>query len=239
MIGVSLSLIIGSTGALDRASAQSGPTVWFGASTLVHHFDTEAEEFANIEAQLGQRFAITRTFKQWDDPFPNPTESWLLSTNHRLIVSLKAEYENGAKVLWDDIANSTPGTPIYDNVVRIATGIRDTGQPTYFVFHHEPEVKGHEVFGEAPQFIAAWRKIVTIFRAVGANQVKFLFTMTDHAFRVPVTDIRSVENWYPGDNWVDAVGADTYNWYDCRVAGGDWTSLEVLLKGQRWRQAFA
>jgi hypothetical protein len=204
-----------------------------GVSSLPHHFDTDAEEVANVESWLGQPFGAIRVFKQWDEPFPNPYEAWALGTGHRLVVSLKSERFNGAPIKWDDVANAAPGSGLYDYVAQLATKIAALGQPMYFIFHHEPEVKGHEMYGEAPQFIAAWRNVVGIFRAAGASNVKFMLTLTDHAYRVPSTDARTADNWYPGDDYVDAIGADTYNWYNCRVAGGDWTSLELLLGGHR------
>lgn len=214
-------------------AANADPPFLIGASTLINHYDTELEELQHLESLVGGQFTMARVFKQWDDPFPNAYEQWLMSTNHRLMISLKSEFENGVKVPWADVAAAVPGSPVYDNLVRFATAMRDSGAPIWFIYHHEPEVKGHEVFGEAPQFIAAWRNVVTIFRAQGASNVKFLFTMTDHAYRVNVTDARSVENWYPGDEWVDGIGADTYNWYNCRNANGDWTSLDLLLGGHR------
>ena len=218
--------------AADPAQGADSPMV-IGVSSLPRHFDTDAEEVASVESWLGQPFGVIRVFKQWDEPFPNPYESWALGTGHRLVVSLKSERLNGSPIKWDDIANATPGTGLHDYVAQLATKIAALDQPVYFIFHHEPEVKGHEIYGEAPQFIAAWRNVVGIFRSAGASNVKFMLTLTDHAYRVPVTDARTADNWYPGDDYVDAIGADTYNWYNCRVVGGDWTSLELLLGGHR------
>ncbi len=223
-------LTIPSTGAGGVGGAE--PPMWMGVTTVPRD-DSEIEEIIDLESSVGQPFGIVRTFKQWGDPFPSDYESWALATGHRLMISLKPEYEKGAKVRWADIAAAAPGTPLHEDIARLARGVRDIGRPTYFIFHHEPEVKGHEVFGEAPQFIAAWRNVVTIFRSLGASNVKFLFTMTDHAFRVASTDPRAADLWYPGDDYVDAIGADVYNWFDCRVATGDWSSLDVLLGGHR------
>jgi hypothetical protein len=215
-------------------SAQGAtPALQVGVATLPHHFNSQDEEIANLESWLGQPFGVVRVFKQWDEPFPNPYEKWLLDHNHRLVISLKSERIDGTPIRWEDIAAATPGTPLYDYVAGLADKINDLDGTVYFVFHHEPEVKGHEIFGDAPQFIAAWRNVVGIFRAVEADNVKFLLTLTDHSYRVPLTDVRAADTWYPGDDYVDAIGADTYNWYNCRTAGGDWTSLDVLLAGHR------
>jgi Glycosyl hydrolase family 26 len=228
-------LLLGLTSTQLATSSEAAvdPPKWLGVTTTPRGESTDIQVIASLERRLGHKFRIARVFKAWDAPFPNRFDSWLIDGKTRMIVSVKADRLSGAKVSWADIAAAQPGSPMYGEIERWALALKALPQPSYFIFHHEPEVKGHEVYGEAPQFIDAWRKVVTVFRATGATNVKFLWTMTDLAFRVPSTDPRRAATWYPGDSYVDAIGADVYNWSNCRSPDEAWKGLREMIDGQR------
>jgi Glycosyl hydrolase family 26 len=223
---------LASTQLASSSQAAADPPKWLGVTTTPRGESTDIQVIASLERRLGHKFRIARVFKAWDAPFPNRFDSWLIDGKTRMIVSVKADRQSGAKVSWAEIAAAQPGSPIYGEIERWALALKALPQP-YFIFHHEPEVKGHEVYGEAPQFIDAWRKVVTVFRATGATNVKFMWTMTDLAFRVPATDPRRAATWYPGDSYVDAIGADVYNWLNCRSPDETWRGLREMIDGQR------
>src|SRR3954469_18906966 len=114
-------------------------------------------------------------------------------------------------VSWRQVANASAGSAIHNNIVRWAQTVKSRG-PIMIAFHHEPEAKGSTGYGTSADFIAAYRKVVDIFNAQGATNVHWVWQMTDYAFRVPATDRRAAPKWYPGDAYVDNVGADGYNW---------------------------
>ena len=78
-------------------------------------------------------------------------------------------------------------------------------------------------------FSQAYARVVSIFRARGANNVLFVWQMTDWAFRTSQSDREYAAKWYPGDAYVDVVGADAYNWYTCGHGQGRWMQLESLF----------
>jgi beta-mannanase len=92
-------------------------------------------------------------------------------------------------------------------------------------YHHEPEAHHSDAFGTPAQFIAAWRKVVAIFDAQGATNVEWTWQMTAYSFRAKATDGRAAIKWYPGDAYVDNVGADGYNWGRCYGHSGAWLSF--------------
>jgi beta-mannanase len=57
--------------------------------------------------------------------------------------------------------------------------------------------------------VAAWRYIVTLFRAVGATNVTWLWTINVMDEDVPIP-IPSPEPWWPGSSYVNWVGIDGY-----------------------------
>lgn len=75
----------------------------------------------------------------------------------------------------------------------------------------------------AADFIAAWRRMVSIFRAEGAHNAKFVWcvswaSMGDSA-GTPVTLT------YPGDAYVDYAAIDGYNF-----GGKDWRSFDEIFR---------
>jgi beta-mannanase len=70
--------------------------------------------------------------------------------------------------------------------------------------------------------------VVDIFRARGVQNVLYTWQMTAWSFRAPSTDRRHATKWYPGNAYVDVVGADAYNWYTCGAGTGKWREFSTL-----------
>ena len=67
---------------------------------------------------------------------------------------------------------------------------------------------GPGVNGNTPEeFVAAWRHVVSVFRAVGATNVLWVWSPNvDCGGQCPF------DAFYPGDAWVDWVALDGYNY---------------------------
>lgn len=124
---------------------------------------------------------------------------------------------------YSAIADAQPGSSTYDNIVRWADTINARGTLTFFGFGHEPEAKDEARFGSASQYISAYRHVTDIIRSRNVDNIRFVWQMTAFAFRR--TDSQAAINYYPGDNYVDDVGADPYNWGSCRGSSGNWVQL--------------
>jgi Glycosyl hydrolase family 26 len=112
---------------------------------------------------------------------------------------------------WDpagaSIAGIAAGT--YDDYLRtFADSVRDFGRPVVIGFGHEMNATWYS-WGykhvPAPTFVAAWRHIVTLFRAQGADNVTWLWTINaDRPGTGPIAQ------WWPGAKYVTWVGIDGY-----------------------------
>jgi len=60
-----------------------------------------------------------------------------------------------------------------------------------------------------------------------------MWIMTDWSFHVGPADRRQAIKWYPGDQWIDGIAADAYNWYTCRGQNELWKSLETIITPMR------
>lgn len=129
---------------------------------------------------------------------------------------------------WRSVANAGPGSTLYNQIVHWAQTIKARGGHIMLAYNHEPEASAGGQHGTAADFIAAWRHVVTIFRNQGVKNVEWTWQMTAWAFRTNPSSPQYAAKWYPGDAWVDNVGADAYNWNTCGVGSGKYNELKVL-----------
>jgi hypothetical protein len=129
---------------------------------------------------------------------------------------------------WRQVADVSPGSALHDQIVRWAQTIKSRPGRVMLAYNHEPEAAAGGQRGTAAEFIAAWRRVHTIFRQQGVTNVEWTWQMTAYSFRAPATDARAAAKWYPGDAYVDNIGADAYNWYTCGHGNGRWMELKAL-----------
>ncbi len=90
-----------------------------------------------------------------------------------------------------------------------ADSVRDFGHAVVIGFGHEMNGTWYSWgYGQTPAatFVAAWRHIVTVFRAEGADNVTWLWTV--NAQERPGS--QPIRAWWPGANYVTWVGIDGY-----------------------------
>jgi Glycosyl hydrolase family 26 len=224
-----LALAVAATGlvAAPAGAGPNDPTVLFGARPEPGN----QQGTTALEGSIGRKLAAIRIYYNWDSPFPDADVNWFVGSGHPLLLSVKSERVNHTFVQWRDIANAQPGSALHNNIVTWATRIKNLGVHVYFTFNHEPETALNSS-GTGADFIAAWRKLVTVFRQQGVTNADYLWIMT--AFSFKAQDRRRAIDWFPGDAYVDYMGADAYNWYDCRPGTSNpWNSLEKLLNPMR------
>jgi hypothetical protein len=216
------------TGA-SPAGAAPAPKVW-GIGGIKDRAKVEA-----LETQVGRQFGAARVFLFWDEAFPTTYHSWLASTGRTPLISVRAQRVAGALVSWQAIADAAPGTALYTQITAWADKIKAYGVPVRFTFNHEPEAKDSVNNGTQAAYIAAWQKVVTIFRNRGVTNAKYLWIMTANAFRVGSNDRRLASKWYPGDAYVDELGTDIYNDFTCRsTSDSPWFPLTTEI--EKFRQ---
>ena len=209
------------------ASAQR--TILFGAAPTGTN-DGRLTGMTRIESLIGRELDFVRVFELWDSPFPTSYHDAIIASDRKMLLSVRANRLDGSTVPWRDIANAQPGSAVYSQMVTWIERVRAIGEPVWFTFNHEPEFAGNVANGSNNDFIDAWRRVITEFRNRGVTDVQFVWIMTDWSFHVPSTDRRYAPNWYPGDNYVDDIAADAYNWSSCRPDEvSPWRSLEWVI----------
>ncbi len=136
----------------------------------------------------------------------------------------------GSSGSWSSLANMRRGAPLYRDIVRWAKEIRSWHRKTLVAYSHEPETTGNMGKGSAASFKQAFHRVVSIFRAHGARNVLFTWQATAWSFRTSRSDRIHASKWYPGNRWVDVVGADAYNWNTCGEGRDKWVPFRTLAK---------
>jgi endoglucanase len=72
---------------------------------------------------------------------------------------------------------------------------------------------------------AAWKHIVSLFRAEKATNVKFLWTVSRRTCKP--RGCNPYKAYFPGDRWVDYAGFSAFNWGT--HSGHKWTSMPTLV----------
>jgi mannan endo-1,4-beta-mannosidase len=97
----------------------------------------------------------------------------------------------------------------YDGYLEsYADAVRDYGQPVIIGFGHEPNGSWYPWGAGAVSpavYISAWRHMVDVFRAAGADNVIWLWTVNSQGPEAAMAGA-----WYPGQGYVTWIGVDGY-----------------------------
>src|SRR6185503_4304423 len=89
--------------------------------------------------------------------------------------------------------------------------------------HHEPE-NDTSICGTSANFVGAYQHVHDRFVADGVTNVSWVWVLMAYTYRVEDPDA-----WYPGDSYVDIVGADGYNWYSCPGRTDPWNEFSWVF----------
>jgi hypothetical protein len=212
------------TGSVQPTAADLVPArgVLFGAGlpTTGSSQDTEAT-LSDQEDMLSRKLDLHRVYRLWDDQEPDAVLRTDVLRGRTPVLSIKPRYRDGRQVSWASIARGEAD----QTIAAQADGLRELGAPLFLAFHHEPDLSSNASYGTAADFVAAWRHYKAVFAARGAGNVAFAWIVTTSTFGRPgVTD-----TFYPGDDAVDWIGLDAFNWFGCSAGQStNWRSLATI-----------
>lgn len=159
------------------------------------------EPVLDLEGRLGRRLDIVHWFTNWNnEAYPEMVEA----------VAAAGRY---ALISWQphdaDVRDIAAGE--YDDYLRRwARDLASTHVPVYL--RPFPEMNGDWVSwnGDPEGLVHAWRRMAAIFDEEGAHNVRWVFSpnVTDE----PRVAGNRMELYYPGDDVVDVLALDGYNW---------------------------
>jgi carbon monoxide dehydrogenase subunit G len=146
----------------------------------------------NREAQMGRRFDTINRFYTWGATFPTWAETWDVQMGRTPMIS------------WNGTTLTTVTGGTQDAMIRTrARAVAALGVDVFIRWDWEMDAGG----GTPAQFIAAWKRIRSLFNAEGATNVAWVWCPTAWGFEQGYA-----QQWYPGDAEVDWMCSDGYNW---------------------------
>jgi hypothetical protein len=104
---------------------------------------------------------------------------------------------------WDVLSNTVAGE--FDSVViQFSAWAKTTKRPVYLRIGYEFDGRHNELEPEA--YVKAYRRIVDLVRAEGADNIAFVW----HSYASPTYRGFLLSDWYPGNEYVDWVGISLF-----------------------------
>jgi mannan endo-1,4-beta-mannosidase len=106
-----------------------------------------------------------------------------------------------------DIANGAQD----DYIRRFATDLADFDGTVYLRYAHEMNGFWYPWSKDPVSYRRAWRRVVNLFREVGADNVRFLWSVNPNLYGPQRAWVKSVRPYWPGSAYVDAIGSTMIN----------------------------
>ena len=160
----------------------------------------DVDQFAQA---IGRQPDLVSYYSPWSKPFQVGFAT--TATEHGAITLIQMDPRN--------VSLRSISTGQYDSYLSTyAAAVKAFGAEVIFSFGHEMNGNWYSWgYQKTPArvFVAAWRHIVNVFNAMGARNVKWLWTVNviNKDVHTPIPDPTP---WWPGSSYVTWVGIDGY-----------------------------
>jgi len=190
----------------------------------------QESEVRHFEQLIGRKLRIDHHYYGWSGDsqmFPAAIDRWDVANGRIPLISWQGT----------DLNSIISGSQ--DSVIKSrARRVKSFGHPVFISWGYEMNGDWNSWSGiknNSPgttngpaKYVAAWRRIQKIFDKVGAKNATWVWTPNDRD--VPSAAWNHWTNYYPGDDYVDWVGVDGYNWGRLE-SWSTWTPFESLYRG--------
>jgi hypothetical protein len=186
------------------------------------------QDVISYEKTLGRKLDINHHYYSWTDTFPSGLEEWDIQSRRTPLITWEP---------WGtDLRSIAEGQ--HDELIRTrARRLAALGAPVFLRWGHEPNSDWYPWSGIAnndpgttngpARYVAAYRRIHDLFEQEGARNVTWVWS--PNAEDVPAESWNHWMAYYPGDNYVDWVGPDGYNWGTSR-SWSTWTTFAEIFR---------
>ncbi|MBB2923355.1 PKD domain-containing protein [Cellulomonas cellasea] len=189
----------------------------FGASVARGAHASVDAAVSAFEASVGRKLDVHRWYSLWDE-LPSTPLTTTVQRGRTPLLSVSSKRIDGTKISWSAVASGAHDAQI----VQHAAAVKALRVPMYVSFQHEPDYSPG--FGDATAYRAAFRHYVEVFRAQGVTNAVWTWIVTPTPFS-PYATV-TADALYPGDDVVDQIALDAYNWFGCAANGQTvWSSM--------------
>ena len=220
------SLILALVGALTLSAKALGPTepaveptsaAWLGAWVKGDSRALASSQAATLqlEATIGRKLAIGHSSVPWRHALSG-LPAWHAAEGRIPLIS----FGRGADTR--EVA-----TGVHDAyLTSLARSIRAIGRPVLLRYAWRmDDAASRSWVRSGPDYVAAWRHVSALFTNQGVR-ASWVWAPSADAFAGVGGD---VGQWYPGDDQVDWIAADGYNWNTCDGHSG-WRPFHAIFE---------
>ncbi len=207
---------------LDARLVPSCGTLLGSSDRHVDWMDMGTQEY-----KLGAALDMVRIYKVGPNARFFTNHEWeLLSQGKKIVYSWKVATQRTDVSAWKQVARGDHD----ENLRRVARQIRDSGQTVIFGLHHEPE--NDPTFGSNADYANMYRRAHSIMEPIAGDKLVWFINYMGHSDG----GFDQVEAMYPGDDIIDWISYNPYNWYGCH-ANSPWKTFETQARNfYNWAQ---
>lgn len=226
---------------LTRSSNFIMPDLSHGRS-IGAYYPESPSSFPSFDAQAGKKHPIAIKFKSfyWDANFPADIAKTYHDQGRQFVLTWEQwnanaagtpqeQFANTAVVTNKQYVNATGQTIYFDDYINNwASQIKSYKKPVYIRLAHEMNSVnypwGANTNGNTPQtYVAMWQHVHNVFSQAGVKNVRWVWCPNNEP-------LSSLTSYYPGDNYVDVVAIDGYNWGNTK-SWSTWRSFKTIFDG--------
>ncbi|MGH2974994.1 MAG: glycoside hydrolase family 26 protein [Solirubrobacterales bacterium] len=182
----------------------------------------DAGALDSYAAKVGRQPDIVMNYSNVTDPLLTATDISNLEDRGETPMVTWQLYKSGWSGPTISLSGIASGT--YDGYLRRAASLAKSLPFDVMIrFGHEMNGDWYRWGGQPAAYVAAWRHIVTVFRAAGADNVKWVWSPNVDQGSYPFA------KYFPGDSWVDYVALDGYNWGTSGMGTNRWQTLSQVF----------
>ncbi|MFA4906591.1 MAG: glycosyl hydrolase [Candidatus Margulisiibacteriota bacterium] len=206
-------------------------TTTIPASTCaVGAFVNGMDNITSFQTTIGKKLAVVLWYVHWQSEFPSSEADTVAANGSVPLITWEPRITHSLGTL-EAIASGS-----YESYVRgFIQAAKNWGKPILLRFGHEMNGNWYPWDGfnngaaSGPEkYKRAWIYIYNVREELKADNISLVWCVNNT--NLPVTSWNTIEAYYPGDQYVDWVGMDGYNWGDSRWQSFDAVFAEVYAK---------
>jgi hypothetical protein len=173
-----------------------------------------APRFRAVENDADRRYDIGHVFHAWDKAIPTVDDLMHLDEDRILMIS------------WNGTDTREIASGQHDEWIRSqAAAVRDLEEPLLLRWLWEMDGNRRRTWVHSgPDYVTAWLHVRNLFDEVGADNAQFVWCPNESLF----ADGGDPDAWYPGDDKVDWLCADGYNW-GTSIDSLEWLAMDIIF----------
>ncbi len=185
-----------------------------------------AKDIAAFKKTFGKAPSLVMVFTDWDHYISEKVLNDIYSQGAQAIITWEPwSFESQLSINPNDLLAGRHDTYLSS----FAKQLKTLKKPVFLRFAHEMNGNWYPWSGDkwgAEKYIAVCQHIHKLFARENANNVRWIFSIN----REDIPDTNSYHLYYPGDNFIDYIGIDGYNWGNTRPWSHWQTFSDLFLK---------